>query len=102
VLFDTGLHPDANTTPRDGSGRGSPGFSVSASAGEKSGRARTIDRDPARSTSIINSHFHFDHVGRQRADPERNDACAAPRVEAGMDPDAAARRGFNRRDSISP
>jgi len=47
---------------------------------------------------IINSHFHFDHVGGNALIPNATMLVQRREWEAGMDPDTAARRGFNPRD----
>ena len=63
-----------------------------------SARLEAIDRDPGKIDLVINSHFHFDHVGGNAL--IRNATMLVQRREwdAGMDPDTAARRGFNSRD----
>src|SRR6267142_7233801 len=65
VLFDTGLHPDCQHDP---AGRLGPRlaelFRIGFQPGEEvSARLEAIDRDPGKIDLVINSHFHFDHVG---------------------------------------
>ncbi len=47
---------------------------------------------------MINSHFHFDHVGGNALIPNATMLVQRREWEAGMDPDTAMRRGFNPRD----
>jgi len=71
-------------------------FRIGFQTGEEvSARLEAIDRDPGRIDLIINSHFHFDHVGGNALIP--NATMLVPRREwdAGMDPDTAARRDFD-------
>src|ERR1700756_49828 len=65
ALFDTGLHPDCQHDPEGRLGARLPGlFKIAFYPGEEvSARLRAIDREPGRIDLVINSHFHFDHVG---------------------------------------
>jgi len=65
VLFDTGLHPDCQHDPAGRLGeRLARLFRIGFQPGEEiSARLEAIDRDPGKIDLIINSHFHFDHVG---------------------------------------
>lgn len=65
VLFDTGLHPDTQTDPRDHVGDFLNAFhEFHVGAGEDVGaRLESIDVDPASITHVVNSHLHFDHCG---------------------------------------
>ena len=80
--------------------RGSRGlFRIGFQPGEEvSARLEAIDRDPGKIDLIINSHFHFDHVGGNALIPNATMLVQRREWEAGMDPDTAARRGFNPRD----
>ena len=60
-----------------------------------------IDRDPAKIAVIVNSHFHFDHVGGNALIPNAVMVVQKREWEAGMDAESAALRGFNRADSTS-
>jgi N-acyl homoserine lactone hydrolase len=100
ALFDTGLHPDCQ---QDSSGRLGTRlaglFQIAFSAGEDvSARLVAIGRDPAKIDLIINSHFHFDHVGGNALIPNATMLVQRREWNAGMDPDAAARHGYNPRD----
>ena len=65
ALFDTGLHPDCQHDPAGRLGTRLAGlFRIDFKPGkEVSARLEAIDRDPAKIDLVINSHFHFDHVG---------------------------------------
>src|SRR5262245_54999874 len=65
VVFDTGLHPDCQHNPAARLGeRLASAFKIGFASGEEvSARLEAIDRDPAKIDLMINSHFHFDHVG---------------------------------------
>ncbi len=100
ALFDTGLHPDCQHDPLARLGeRLATLFRFAFKPGEEvSARLAAIDRDPAKIDLIINSHFHFDHVGGNALIPNATMVVQRREWEAGMDPDLAARRGFNRQD----
>jgi N-acyl homoserine lactone hydrolase len=80
ALFDTGLHPDCQQDPAGRLGPRLAGlFGFAFHPGEEvSARLEAVDRDPARIDLIINSHFHFDHVGGNALIP--NDGGAAARM----------------------
>ena len=100
ALFDTGLHPDCQRDPARRLGTRLAGlFRIGFQPGEEvSARLEAIDRDPGTIDLVINSHFHFDHVGGNAL--IRNATMLVQRREwdAGMDSDTAVRRGFNPRD----
>jgi N-acyl homoserine lactone hydrolase len=100
VLFDTGLHPDCQHDPAGRLGPRLAGlFRIGFQQGEEvSARLEAIDRDPGMIDLIINSHFHFDHVGGNALIPNATMLVQRREWEAGMDPDTAARRGFNPHD----
>src|SRR5467141_1768747 len=100
ALFDTGLHPDCQHDPAGRLGPRLSGlFRIGFKPGEEvSARLEAIDRDPARIDLVINSHFHFDHVGGNALIPNATMLVQRREWDAGMDPDTAARRGFNPRD----
>jgi N-acyl homoserine lactone hydrolase len=100
ALFDTGLHPDCQHDPAGRLGPRLAGlFHISFQPGEEvSARLETIGRDPNTIDLIINSHFHFDHVGGNALIPNATMLVQRREWEAGVDPDTAAQRGFNRRD----
>ena len=100
ALFDTGLHPDCQRDPAGRLGeRLAKLFRIGFEPGEDiSARLTAIDRDPAKIDLVINSHFHFDHVGGNALIPNATMLVQRREWEAGMDPDSAAKRGFDPRD----
>jgi len=100
ALFDTGLHPDCRRDPVERLGARLAGlFGINFAPGEEvSARLAAIGRDPGKIDLVINSHFHFDHVGGNALIPNATLLVQRREWEAGMDPDQAARRGFNPRD----
>src|SRR6201998_1794803 len=100
ALFDTGLHPDCQSDPAGRLGeRLARLFRIGFQPGEEiSARLEAIDRDPGKLDLIINSHFHFDHVGGNALIPNATMLVQRREWEAGMDSETAARRGFNPRD----
>jgi N-acyl homoserine lactone hydrolase len=100
ALFDTGMHPDCQRDPIARLGeRIKDLFRFHYTPGEEiSARLAALGRDPARIDLIINSHLHFDHVGGNAQIPNATVIVQRREWAAGMDPDLAARRGFNRRD----
>src|SRR5437762_6944655 len=65
ALFDTGMHPDCQRDPAARLGaRLTSLFDFDYHPGEEiSARVEALGRDPAKIDLVINSHFHFDHVG---------------------------------------
>jgi glyoxylase-like metal-dependent hydrolase (beta-lactamase superfamily II) len=100
ALFDTGMHPDCQLEPRARAGeRINSLFRFHYSRGEEiSGRLQAIGRDPLRIDLVINSHLHFDHVGGNALIPNATVIVQRREWDAGMNPEIAALRGFNRRD----
>jgi N-acyl homoserine lactone hydrolase len=100
ALFDTGMHPDCQRDPVARLGPRLPGlYRFDYRAGEEvSARLAAFDRDAGDVDFIINSHLHFDHVGGNALVPNATMVVQRREWEAGMDPEVAARRGFNRRD----
>jgi len=100
LLFDTGMHPNCQRDPVAQVGpRLGQLFSFDYSPGEEvSARLKALGRDPADIDLIINSHLHFDHVGGNAQIPNATMLVQKRDWEAGMDPDMAAARGFNRRE----
>jgi len=100
ALFDTGLHPACQHDPaaRVGPRLGSL-FRFNYHPGEEiSARLAALGRDPALIDLIIASHLHFDHVGGNALIPNATVIIQRREWEAGMDPDIAAQRGFDRQD----
>ncbi|HEV2301735.1 MAG TPA: N-acyl homoserine lactonase family protein [Stellaceae bacterium] len=100
VLFDAGMHIDCQRDPAGRLGaRLMSLFDFDYRAGEEVGaRLAALGRDPAEIDILINSHLHFDHVGGNAQIPNATMLVQRAEWEAGIDPDIAARRGFDRRD----
>ena len=100
ALFDSGMHKDCQLDPAARVGSRLAGlFAFDFHPGEEiAARLTALGRDPAKIDLIINSHFHFDHCGGNAQ--IRNATMIVQRREwdAGMDPDRAAKSGFDARD----
>jgi N-acyl homoserine lactone hydrolase len=103
ALFDTGLHPACQHDPASRVGpRLSTLFRFNYHPGEEiSARLAALGRDPAQIDLIITSHLHFDHVGGNALIPNATVIVQRREWEAGMDPDIAAQRGFDRPTTTS-
>ena len=100
ALFDSGMHPDCQSDPaaRVGARIGEL-FDFDYRPGEEvSARLMAMGRDPTRVDILINSHFHFDHVGGNALIPNATMLVQRREWGAGMDPDIAAPHGYDRRD----
>jgi len=100
ALFDTGMHPDCQHDPAARVGERVAGlFEFDYQPGEDiAARLAAFGRDPAKIDLIINSHFHFDHVGGNALIPNATMVVQRREWDAGMDADAARRSGFDPRD----
>jgi N-acyl homoserine lactone hydrolase len=100
ALFDTGLHPDCQHDPAGRLGeRMSRLFQIGFAPGEEvSARLEAIERDPGKIDLVINSHFHFDHVGGNALIPNATMLVQRREWDARMDPNIGALHGFNPRD----
>lgn len=100
ALFDTGMHPDCQHDPATRVGARVAGlFGFDYHPGEEiAGRLAALDRDPAKIDLVINSHFHFDHCGGNAQIPNATLVVQRCEWDVGMDPDRAAKSGFNPRD----
>jgi N-acyl homoserine lactone hydrolase len=100
VLFDSGIHKDCQHNPAARVGpRLASLFSFDYHAGEEiAARLTALGRDPTKIDLIINSHFHFDHCGGNAQIPNATLLVQRREWEAGMDPDRAAKSGFDPRD----
>jgi N-acyl homoserine lactone hydrolase len=100
ALFDTGLHPDCQ---RDPAGRVGPRlaqlFRFRYGAGEDvASRLVALGREPGKIDFVITSHLHFDHVGGNALIPNATVVVQRREWQAGMNPEIAAQRGFDRKD----
>jgi glyoxylase-like metal-dependent hydrolase (beta-lactamase superfamily II) len=100
AVFDTGLHPDCqHDAPTRLGERLTRLFRIGFKPGEEvGGRLEAIGRDPAKIDLIISSHFHFDHCGGNALIPNATMVVQKKEWDAGMDPEAATRHGYNARD----
>jgi N-acyl homoserine lactone hydrolase len=100
ALFDTGLHPDLrhDQAARLGA-RLAKMFQIGLQPGEEvSARLEAIGRDPGKIDLMINSHFHFDHVGGNALIPNATMLVQRREWDSGKDHDAAVKRGYDPRD----
>jgi len=100
ALFDTGIHRDCQHDPAGRLGeRLTALFDFDYHPGEDvAARLQAIGRDPAKVDLVINSHFHFDHCGGNALVPNATLLVQRHEWDAGMDPDQAAKSGFDPRD----
>jgi N-acyl homoserine lactone hydrolase len=100
ALFDTGLHPACQHDPAARVGERVAGlFRFNFHPGEDiAARLAALGRDPARIDLIITSHLHFDHVGGNALLPNATVIVQRREWQAGLDPDMARQRGFDRQD----
>jgi N-acyl homoserine lactone hydrolase len=100
ALFDSGMHPDCQRDPAGRLGRRLAGlFAFDFHPGEEiAAQLAALGRDPKRIDLIVNSHFHFDHVGGNALIPNATLLVQRREWEAGRDPETAARWGFDPRD----
>jgi N-acyl homoserine lactone hydrolase len=100
ALFDTGIHPDCQHDPAARVGERIAGlFEFDYRPGEDiAARLTALGRDPAKIDLVINSHFHFDHVGGNALIPNATMVVQRREWEAGTGPEAARRSGFDLRD----
>src|SRR5437588_320523 len=84
ALFDTGMHPDCQHDPAARVGeRLAALFEFDYHPGEDiAARLTTIGRDPAKIDLVINSHFHFDHVGGNALIPNATMRASLDRLAA--------------------
>jgi N-acyl homoserine lactone hydrolase len=74
-------------------------FSFNYRPGEEiSARLEAIGRDPAKIDLVVNSHFHFDHVGGNALIPNATMLVQKREWDAGMDADTARTHGYDPRD----
>jgi N-acyl homoserine lactone hydrolase len=94
------MHPDCQNDPAVRVGARIAGlFEFDYRPGEEiSARLMAISCDPAKIDLLINSHFHFDHVGGNGLVPNATMLVQRSEWEAAMERDIAVPHGFNRRD----
>lgn len=99
VLFDSGLHPVAQTNPAARLGSAARVFDVHFHPGEEvAARLAALGIQAGRISYLINSHLHFDHAGGNATIP--NACLVVQRREwaAGFDADLARQNYFDRRN----
>jgi N-acyl homoserine lactone hydrolase len=100
AVFDAGMHPECqhNPTARIGEEM-TTAYRVAFKPGEEiSAQLEAIDRDPGKIDLLINSHFHFDHVGGNALIPNATMLVQRREWNASRDPDKAALHGYDPRD----
>ena len=99
VLFDSGLHPEAQTDPAARLGVAARLFDVEFGADEDvARRLAALDVDPGAIRYLVNSHLHFDHTGGNAMIPNAQLIVQRLEWEAGQDPDLARRNFYDRKD----
>lgn len=100
AVFDTGLHPDCQHDPTARLGEQmTNAYRIGFRPGEElSAQLEAIERDPAKVDLIINSHFHFDHVGGNALIPNATMLVQRREWDASKDADKAALHGYNPQD----
>ncbi|MEQ1889115.1 MAG: N-acyl homoserine lactonase family protein [Alphaproteobacteria bacterium] len=100
AVFDSGLHTSLQTDPSIRLGKEFASMTkVEFKPGEELGaRLSVLDVAPQDVTHLINSHLHFDHSGGNDQIPNAQVVIQKPEWEAGMDPDLAAKNGFDKRN----
>jgi glyoxylase-like metal-dependent hydrolase (beta-lactamase superfamily II) len=100
VLFDTGLHPDAQGDAEARLGKLMTRiFRVEFRPGEEvAGRLESLGLGPGDVDQVVNSHLHFDHAGGNESLPDARVVVQRREWEAGSDPDLRARNFFEAHD----
>lgn len=99
VLFDTGLHPQVQTAPRDRIGDFVDTFVPDFKPGEEiKGRLESMNVDPGSIDYIVNSHLHFDHAGGNEMVPNAKIIIQKREWEAGHVPEMIQSNFFDPAD----
>ena len=100
AVFDSGLHQSIQRDPAARMGeRLAKAFKVEFKAGEDlAARLAALDIDIADVKYLINSHLHFDHAGGNEHVPNAQMVIQRREWQAAIDPDLAAKNGFNKQD----
>lgn len=99
VLFDSGLHPDAQYDPAARLGAAAQIFEVAFHDGEDiASRLAALDVDVAAVRYLINSHLHFDHAGGNALVPNAQLVVQRREWEAGQDVDMIRRNFYDPKD----
>jgi len=99
VLFDTGLHRDAQFEPAKRLGLAARVFDVEFHPGEDvAARLAALDIDAHAVRYIVNSHLHFDHTGGNAAIPNARLVVQRAEWEAGHDADLVRKNFYDPKD----
>lgn len=100
AVFDTGLHPECQRNPTARIGEEMTRvYRVGFHPGEEiSAQLEALDRDPGKIDLLINSHFHFDHVGGNALIPNATMLVQRREWDASRDADKVALHGYDPRD----
>ncbi|WP_170146033.1 N-acyl homoserine lactonase family protein [Rhodoplanes elegans] len=100
AVFDTGLNPACQHDPAARIGEEmAAAYRIGFHPGQEiSAQLEAIGRDPGKIDLLINSHFHFDHVGGNALVPNATMVVQRREWEASRDPDKAALHGYDPRD----
>jgi len=95
VLFDTGMHPDAQRDPTARLGRLAAFHEVDFQAGEElAARLATVGVEADRVRYVINSHLHFDHCGGNEQVPNATLVVQNREWQAAHDADLAQANAY--------
>jgi glyoxylase-like metal-dependent hydrolase (beta-lactamase superfamily II) len=99
VLFDSGMHPQAQTDPVARLGLAARLFDVHFHPGEDvAGRLAALDVDAGGIRYLVNSHLHFDHTGGNATIPNAQLVVQRREWEAGGDADMVRRNFYDPKD----
>ncbi|MBI4518445.1 MAG: N-acyl homoserine lactonase family protein [Deltaproteobacteria bacterium] len=99
VLFDSGMHPAAQTDPAGRLGVVAKLFDIEFHPGEEAAaRLAALDVDAGAIRYLVNSHFHFDHAGGNATIPNAQLVVQRAEWEAAQDEELARRNFFDRAD----
>ncbi len=99
VLFDAGLHPDAEADPFGRIGALAKSFKVEIAPQETiQAQLQAVEVDPEGIDVLISSHLHFDHAGGIEQIPNATIVIQQREWEAGHRPEMIEANGFNPHD----
>ncbi len=99
VLFDSGLHPAAQSDPAARLGLAAKVFEVEYRAGEDvASRLAALAVDPGTIRYLVNSHLHFDHTGGNATIPNAQLVVQRPEWQAGHDADLVRKNFYDPKD----
>lgn len=99
VLFDSGMHPAAQSDPAGRLGLAARVFDVEFQPGEEvAARLAALDVDAGRVRYLVNSHLHFDHTGGNATIPNAQLVVQRSEWQAGHDADLIRRNFYDPKD----